>query len=84
MSGGVAALCAGGAACPGGAQHHAQGEQHAEREQCAQGEQHAGGSSITVLYIASFHEIEENFVLASNLRNNSTYSIAEKYSRQLL
>ncbi len=62
----------------GGRQHHAQGEQHAkggqhaEREQCVQGEQHAGGSSITVLYIASFHEIEENFFLASNLRNNST------------
>ncbi len=49
---------------------HAEG-QHAKREQHAQGEQHALGSnmlgeksSITGLYIASLHEIEDNFVLA--------------------
>jgi hypothetical protein len=44
--------------------------------------QYAKGGSITDLYIASLHEIEDNFVLALNLRNNSTY--CQKNIRQLL
>jgi hypothetical protein len=72
MPGGVplkpgVAACPGGASCPGRA---ACPGKHAKKAECPGGVACSlkRASSITGFYIASLHEIEDSFVLASNLK----------------
>jgi hypothetical protein len=58
------------------------GEWHAQREQNARRSSMSMGSSITGLYIASLHEIEDNFVSGFEFEKQ-LYILLEKVSNSL-